>query len=164
MTVQSFYTQVIMASPVFRSTMPIKDVMLLEPVTRDAVQKIIMTANQAGITLQVLETYRSEERQQQLFDQGATQLQQVGVHHFGLACDLGIVIGGQVNWKCSYDIIGTYAKQFGLVWGGNWGDATKPHSFRDFDHVQRIAVADQPKLFDGSWYPAPDYQADVSQE
>ena len=159
MTIPSFYTTVLQVHPSFHSTMPLKDVALLEPVTRDAVSKIITTAMAAGVQLQVLETYRSAERQAQLFDQGATQLQQVGVHHYGLACDLGIVVGGQVNWKADYSIIGRLAAQFGLVWGGDWGTPQNPHSFRDYDHVQRISVADQAKLFSGDWYPPPNYVA-----
>lgn len=155
----SFYTQVLAADRRFHSLVPIQDLMMLEPVTRGAVEKIIQFATQAGVQLKVLETYRSVERQAELFRQGATKLQQVGVHHYGLACDLGIVIGGQVNWKANYAVIGGYAKTFGLVWGGDWGEPDKPHTFRDYDHVQRIAVADQEKLFNGSWYPAPDYLA-----
>jgi hypothetical protein len=157
--VPSFYTTVIQTSPAFHSTTPVRDVNLLEPVTRDAVAQIIKFATQAGVTLQVLETYRSAELQQEYYRRGVTQLQQVGVHHYGLACDLGIVVAGEVNWKANYDILGNYAKQFGLVWGGDWGTPDQPHSFRDYDHVQRIAVADQPALFAGTWYPAPSYRA-----
>jgi hypothetical protein len=155
----SFYTDILAKSPVFHAKMPIRDVMLLEPVTRDAVQKIIKFAGQEGVTLQVLETYRSQELQEAYFARGATQLKTVGVHHYGLACDLGIVIGGQVNWKADYSILGKYAAQFGLVWGGDWGTPSAPHSFRDYDHVQRIAVADQAKLFSGAWYPDNNYTA-----
>jgi len=157
--VTSFYTETIMKSPAFLLPAPYRGLDLLEPVTRDIIQKIIQAALTAGTTLQVLETFRSEARQQALFAQGATQLQQVGVHHYGLACDLGIVIGGQVNWKADYSVLGRYASQFGLVWGGDWGHPANPGSFRDYDHVQRIAVADQTKLFDGSWYPPQDYVA-----
>jgi hypothetical protein len=159
MTVQSFYTDVIMKSPVFHSVTPIRDVSLLEPVTRDAVANIIKTAGLAGIKLMVLETYRSAELQLEYFNRGVTQLREVGVHHYGLAADLGVVIAGQVNWKANYDFLGKYGLQFGLVWGGDWGAPLAPHSFRDYDHVQRIAVADQSKLFNGSWYPDPAYRA-----
>lgn len=159
MTVQPFYSDVIMKSGVFHSITPIRDVALLEPVTREAVANIIKTAGLAGVTLQVLETYRSEELQLEYYHRGVTQLRNVGVHHYGLACDLGIVVAGQVNWKADYSILGKYAAQFGLVWGGDWAAPSAPHSFRDLDHVQRISVADQGKLFDGSWYPEPNYKA-----
>ena len=43
----------------------------------------------------------------------------------------------------------------GLIWGGDWGNDTIVHSFVDADHVQRVNVADQAKLFDLSWYRMP---------
>jgi hypothetical protein len=80
------------------------------------------------------------------------------VHHFGLACDLGIVVAGQINWKADYGILGQLAQKHRLVWGGDWGTPDRPHSFRDYDHLQRIDVADQHQLFDGSWYPIHTYE------
>ncbi len=159
MTVPSFYTNNIMVDDRFHSRMPIKDLNLLEPVTREAVQDIIRHAGLAGVQLIVLETFRSQELQEIYFERGVTQLRNVGVHHYGLACDLGIAVAGQVNWKADYSILGDLAARCGLVWGGDWGTPDKPHSFRDYDHVQRIAVADQPKLFSGEWYPEPSYVA-----
>jgi hypothetical protein len=84
----SFYTNVIMNDPRFNSTKRIADPELLEPVTRDLVQAIITDAAVNGLKLMIFETYRSQARQIALFNQGATKLKQVGVHHFGLACDL----------------------------------------------------------------------------
>lgn len=159
MTVPSFYTTVLAKSNVFHSTTPIRDINLLEPETKDAVMKIIAAAAQGGIHFQVLETYRSQELQQLYFEKGVTQLRTVGVHHYGLACDLGIVVAGQVQWKADYSVLGKYAKMYNLVWGGDWGAPQISHTFQDDDHVQRIAVADQAKLFDGSWYPDPSYVA-----
>ncbi|MDE2096292.1 MAG: M15 family metallopeptidase [Patescibacteria group bacterium] len=155
--IPSFYTTVIQKSAAFHSTTPCRDIRLLEPVTRDAVFRVIGLARESGVTLQVLETYRSQELQEHYYERGATQLRTVGVHHYGVACDLGIVIAGQVNWKADYSILGKLAKRAGLVWGGDWGSPERFHSFRDYDHVQRIAVADQDKLFSGSWYPSPSY-------
>lgn len=160
MIVPSFYTNNLMVDPRFHSRMPLKDLNLLEPVTRECVQDIIKLAGLAGVTLAVLETYRSQELQEVYYERGATQLKTVGVHHFGLACDLGVMVAGQINWKADYSILGRLAAQIGLVWGGDWGTPDKPHSFRDYDHVQRIAVADQPKLFSGEWYPDPNYLPD----
>lgn len=155
----SFYTQNIMTDDRFHSAMPVKDLNLLEPVTRAAVQEIIKMAGLSGVNLVVLETYRSQELQEVYFERGVTQLKNVGVHHYGLACDLGITVAGQINWKADYSILGKLAAQQGLVWGGDWGTPDQPHSFRDYDHVQRVAVADQAKLFSGEWYPTPDYKA-----
>jgi LAS superfamily LD-carboxypeptidase LdcB len=78
------YTDIIMTDPRFNSTKRIADPELLEPTTRDLVQAIIADAAVNGLKLMIFETYRSQARQQALFNQGATKLKQVGVHHFGL--------------------------------------------------------------------------------
>ena len=154
----SFYTDVIMPSPSFNSVNRVADVNLLEPVTRSAVAKIIQQAQATyGISLIVFETYRSQARQTQLFNQRATELKIVGVHHFGLACDLVKNIGGQPSWKGDFSFLGALAKANNLVWGGNWGHPQPPPGFKDLDHVQRCSVAMQPQLFAGTWYPDATY-------
>src|SRR4051812_25117130 len=101
----SFYTDVIVNDPRFHTTQPVHDIMLLEPVTRAAVQAIIADAKNAGIELGAFETYRSKERQELLYQQKATKLQKVGVHHYGLACDLVKMIGNQPSWKGSFEFL-----------------------------------------------------------
>jgi D-alanyl-D-alanine carboxypeptidase len=153
----SFYTDVIQSNPLFGSPNRVADLDLLEPVTRDAVQQIVADAAKQGIKLMVFETYRSQQRQTELFNQGATKLRTVGVHHFGLACDLVKDINGQPSWKGNFDFLKDLAENNGLIWGGDWGNDTVVHSFVDSDHVQRINVSDQAKLFNLSWYPDDDY-------
>ena len=75
------------------------DLDLLEPVTRSLVQQAVQEAATLGISLMVFETYRSQDRQLDLFDQGKSQLHTVGVHHDGLACDLVRDVCGQPSWK-----------------------------------------------------------------
>lgn len=149
----NFYQDVISTDPRFASITRISDVMLLEPITRAAVQAIIAGAARQGITLVAFETYRSQQRQSALFAQGATQLQTVGVHHYGLACDLVCLVGGELSWKPDYSFLGPLAKANGLVWGGDWGEPSVRHSFVDLDHVQRCSVSQQDELFAGTWYP-----------
>ncbi len=153
----NFYTDVLlsMATPAGRSADP----WLLEPITRAAVRNIIDTAKaELGIDLMVFETYRSQARQELLFAQHATKLKTVGVHGYGLACDIVKSIHGEPSWKGDFSFLGPLAKRFGLIWGGDWGEPG-PHSFRDFDHVQRCLVEDQEKLFAGLWYPDQQYLA-----
>jgi hypothetical protein len=157
----SFYTDVIQQNPTFASADRIDDLGLLEPVTRQAIQAILASANAAGTPLLVFETYRSEQRQQMLFQQGATKLQNVGVHHYGLACDLVKNIGGQPSWKGDFSFLKALAEANGLIWGGDWGNGHVVHSFQDDDHVQRINVADQSKLFNLSWYPDDAYRPEI---
>jgi hypothetical protein len=153
----SFYTDVIRNSPSFESPIRIDDLGLLEPVTRRAVQSIISGAQAKGIALMVFETYRSAARQRQLFQEKKTKLSEVGVHHYGLACDLVKNVGGKPNWDGDFSFLKQLAEAAGMIWGGDWGNALVVHSFVDADHVQRINVGDQAKLFNLSWYPDENY-------
>jgi D-alanyl-D-alanine carboxypeptidase len=157
----SFYVDVIRNSANFNSPNRVADLAMLEPITRAAVQAIVAGARQQDINLMVYETYRSEQRQQELFRQGATKLQAVGVHHYGLACDLVKSVNGEPNWKGDFSFLKGLGEANGLIWGGDWGNGSVIHSFVDADHVQRINVADQGRLFNLSWYPEDAYRPQI---
>jgi hypothetical protein len=153
----SFYTDVIARDARFRSAARVNDNSLLEPATRQLVERLIAAAKQIGIDVMVFETYRSQERQQALFECGATKLRAVGVHHYGLACDIVRVVGGEPCWKGDFTFLGQLAQSCGLIWGGDWGAPQIKHSFVDSVHVQRCTVARQGDLFSGVWYPDESY-------
>ncbi len=155
----NFFQDVIKNDQRFTSTKCISDVALLEPTFRGHVQAIIADAAAHGVTLIAFETYRSNERQEQLFNQGASKLKTVGVHHYGLACDLVRLAGGEPSWKGDFGIVGQLAKAHGLIWGGDWGAPAEKHTFVDPYHVQRCSLSDQAKLFREEWYPPDDYVA-----
>ena len=155
----SFYTDVIAKSPKFNSVKRIDDLELLEPTTRAAVEAIVAGAKQTyGVDLMVYETFRSQARQTALFNQHASQLKVVGVHHFGLACDLVKKVGGSPSWKGDFSFLGALGRAHGMIWGGDWGHPSPPtHGFVDDDHVQRCAVPRQHALFTQAWYPDAGY-------
>lgn len=153
----SFYDDVIRCHPEYQSTRRIAAAELLEPATRDAVVNIVRAARGMGLPLYAFETYRSRERQQELFRQGATQLQAVGVHHYGLACDLVRVVDRELRWDVDYAFLGDLARENGMIWGGDWGRRGVTPTFVDAAHLQRVAVEHQPALFAGEWYPDADY-------
>jgi hypothetical protein len=154
----NFYADVIQKDPRFHSTERVADINLLEPITQQAVLNIIQDAKESlGIELMVFETYRSQELQEIYFERGVTQLQKVGVHHYGLAADIVKVKNGQPNWDGDFGFLQKLANKYNLVWGGDWGRPDEPHSFRDVDHVQRITVDDQAVLFAGAFYPDETY-------
>jgi hypothetical protein len=155
--VGNFFTDVVSNDPRFNAVARIDDVALLEPMTRELVQRIVAGAKSLGIDVMIYETYRSEARQQELFRQHATQLQRVGVHHYGLACDIVKVINGEPSWKGDYSFLGQLAHSAGLIWGGDWGNPGVKHTFFDGVHVQRCTVARQTELFAGTWYPDGSY-------
>ena len=149
------YTDVIQKDARFDATTLVHDMALLEPRTRAAVVAILADAKTHGVDYMVFETFRSQARQQLLFTQGATKLRTVGVHHYGLACDIVKSIGGVPSWKGDFSLLGVLAKAHGLVWGGDWGSPGAHHPFIDSDHVQRCTLAEQVGLFAGTWYPLP---------
>ncbi len=153
----SFYTDVISRDARFGSMVRIGDASLLEPMTRKLVERVVTSARQMGIEVMIYETYRSQERQQELFNNGATKLKTVGVHHYGLACDIVRVAGGEPSWKGDFSFLGQLAQSSGLIWGGDWGAPHIKHSFVDSVHVQRCTVARQGDLFAGIWYPDETY-------
>jgi hypothetical protein len=153
----TFYTDVIALDSRFRSAARVNDSTLLEPVTRQLVERLVAASKQMGIDVMVFETYRSQERQQALFECGATKLRAVGVHHYGLACDIVRVVGGEPCWKGDFTFLGQLAQSCGLIWGGDWGAPQVKNSFVDSVHVQRCTVARQGDLFSGVWYPDETY-------
>lgn len=149
----NFYQDVIVKDHRFHSVQPINDLMLLEPNMRRKVLAILDESKKQGHPLYVFETYRSTDRQLKLYEQGATQLKKVGVHHYGLACDLVQKNAkGEYDWNMNYNFLGMIAGNHGLVWGGSW-------RFKDVVHVQWLKVGDQTKLFNGSFYPDNSYNA-----
>jgi hypothetical protein len=153
----NFFTDVISKDERFNSTKRVADMNLLEPITRQKVEAIIADARANGVELMAFETFRSQARQAELFNQGATKLRNVGVHHYGLACDIVKVVAGEPSWKGSFVLVGQLAHGHGLIWGGDWGAPQIRHSFIDLVHVQRCSIANQAGLFRGEWYPEDDY-------
>lgn len=153
----SFYDDVIKQSFYFNSPSLVHDMNMLEPNTRAAVQAILAEAAAAGEPLLVFETYRSVQRQEELFKRGATQLSEVGVHHYGLGADLVKSVNGSPSWKGSFAFMSALAKKHGLVSGVDWGHPEVKHLFYDGAHVQRISVKDQDRLFAGEFYPDHSY-------
>ena len=154
----NFYKDVICRDRRFETLLQVRDMDLLEPTFRAKVEGILADAKAKGVELLVLETYRSRARQFALYHKGTTELKTVGVHHFGLACDIGIVkAGDSIDWKADYGILAMLALARRAIWGGDWGTPRKPHNFRDYDHVQAISVRRQTMLFNGTWYPSGNY-------
>lgn len=153
----NFYTDTIMKDPRFKSTKVIADPALLEPVMRARVEALLADARAHGWEVMIFETFRSQARQVQLFNAKATQLKKVGVHNYGLACDIVRQVAGKPSWKGDFSFLGELARLHGLIWGGDWGTPGQVHSLVDPVHVQRCAIKDQGPLFRGEWYPDVNY-------
>jgi hypothetical protein len=154
----SFYTDVLRKDPRFGTLQVVNDLALLQPGFRAKVEALIADASSQGVTLHVLETYRSQARQHYLFTKGATKLSHVGCHGYGVAVDLGLMTPHGVDPNGShYEALRLLCTKHKAIWGGDWGLPAEAHSFRDYDHCQGVPLFRQNEMFAGSWYPADDY-------
>lgn len=136
------------------------DVDILHPQFAFSVLKLFINAHKEGLRVCIFETYRSQERQLDLFNKGKTKLSKNGMHHFGVATD--IVFRTEKNhpiWQGDWAALGKIGKELGLFWGGDW------ESFRDYPHFQLIpaTVSDQAKIINGDYPPHDDKVRDYVQ-
>jgi len=153
----SFFEDVIRSDSRFNSVKRVADINLLEPVTRSAVSRIVEDAGALGIDLMVFETYRSQARQQELFNQVRRSFGSWESTISDSQLTWSKLLVAKPSWKGDFSFLGRLAHEHGLIWGGDWGDPAVPHTFIDAVHVQRCAVSLQPALFRGSFYPDADY-------
>jgi hypothetical protein len=108
---------------------------LLYPPFAFALLRLFATARSEGLRIAIYETYRSQERQLDLFNKGATKLKKNGMHHFGIACDIVFLDGvGNPSWGAGHNWtrLGAIGRELGLEWGGTWT------SFIDKPHFQLV--------------------------
>jgi hypothetical protein len=153
----NFYTDTIQKDGRFSTTARVNDLNLLEPHVRAKVLAILHDAAAHGVSLMVYETFRSEARQLQLFNAGASKLRTVGCHGYGLAADIVFNVGGEPSWKGDFSLLAHLARAHQLISGSDWGHPSRPTSFVDADHVQWLPVWRQGALFRGEWFPSGDY-------
>ncbi len=158
--VTSWFTEVIKRDPRFNSIKPVKDISLLFPPFRAKIVTLVADARAVGHDLRTAETYRSQALQEKYYAEHTTRLRTVGVHHYGLAVDLVLYIGGvwEQRGERYYSILEPLCQKYKLVYGADWGfPPPSAHDFNDWGHIQMIPVLRQAELFAGQWYPTADY-------
>lgn len=112
----------------------IKSELLLMPLFLHKIKAVIKEhKDNTGENMVILETYRTQERQDSLYAKGRTAPGDIvtsakrSFHTLGMACDLicdndPIKGGIQDPYKASWEALGSTVLKHGLVWGGNWGD------------------------------------------
>lgn len=109
-----------------------RDVNELTPAAQKACRLFLKKCEEAGLNIFITETYRSQERQNELYAQGRTEPGQIVTwtlhsrHTSRRAWDIA------VNGPILYDIsvierAGEIGKQLGITWGGYWDTPDKPH-------------------------------------
>lgn len=124
------------------------DISVLYPKFTFLILKLFNSAHKEGLKICIFETYRSQERQLHLFNEGKTKLKKNGMHYFGVAVD--IVFRNERNhpvWQGDWEKLGSIGRKLGLYWGGDW------KSFKDYPHFQFIPATrnDQAKIINGDY-------------
>src|SRR3989339_1118908 len=136
----NWYRDKIKIHPKYKLNQIVSDLSFLYPGFAFLIIKTFALARREKLRVHIFETYRSQERQLDLFNRGRSKLRANGMHHFGVATDIIFLDknnnpswSDEHNWKR----LGEIGKSFGLTWGGDWP--------WDKPHFQFITVAAQHK-------------------
>jgi len=108
---------------------------------KERVEHFLSLCKDEGIDLLVTSTYRDNESQQALYEQGRTTAGKVVTnakagdswHNWRCAVDVVPLVNGKPNWDGSDPVwskIGELGEQAGLEWAGRW------RSFKELAHFQ----------------------------
>lgn len=110
----------------------------LQPVFQEQAAQLILRGLRAGLRPEIVEGYRTQERQNELYEQGRSQSGQVvtktkkSMHTQGLAIDIAqLDENGNITYDASpgfWEEMGAIGKSLGMIWGGDWKSIQdKPH-------------------------------------
>ena len=107
----------------------------LSPEMRELFYRFHDKMREAGQDFIVTCTYRPQEEQDKLYNQGRTELGAIvtwtrhSKHTERVAFDIAIMKNGKISWDgADYVIAGKIAEEVGLEWGGNWmKNPDRPH-------------------------------------
>ena len=113
----------------------------LIPLAKERVERFLSLCKDEGIDLLVTSTYRDNESQQALYEQGRTTAGKVVTnakagdswHNWRCAVDVVPIVNGKPNWDGLHpvwDQIGKLGEQAGLEWAGRW------RTFKELAHFQ----------------------------
>ena len=118
-----------------RGSLPmITDLQALHPYFRDKVIELIKVCKAAGITLAIVESYRTPAKQAQYYAMGNQYTSTAGGqsrHQYGLAVDVVPVVDSVAVWNNTrlWKKIGLVGERLGLRWGGRWRVTYDPGHF-----------------------------------
>jgi hypothetical protein len=118
----------------------ITDLSALHPYFRDKIQQLIHSCSQKGITLVVVESFRTKAKQAEYFGMGRKYTRSKGgksKHQYGLACDVVPIVNGVPQWddKILWRAVGMEGEKLGLRWGGRWRTPYDPAHFEWTDGI-----------------------------
>lgn len=111
-----------------------RDIKELSPLAQIACNLFMEECKKAGLNVCITETYRPQERQNWLYEQGRTRAGNVVTwtkqsrHTSKLAWDICKNIKGQeYSDGAFFAKCGEIAKRLDITWGGTWNTPDKPH-------------------------------------
>ncbi len=132
-------------SPKFHSLEPVRDLDLLYPPFRIKIELLLRKAEGANLPVMVFETFRSQERQEKLYEQKRTKIRSNGGHYFGVCADLVWTLdSGAPSWEepfaGAWESLAGIGRRLNLIWGGDWKRfVDKPHwqYYKSLDDVRK---------------------------
>lgn len=121
----------------------------LVPKVQDLCNQFIAKCKEAGIIVIITSTYRDNEAQTKLYNQGRTTSGKIvtnakagqSIHNYRLAFDFCPIVDGQAAWQDTLLFIkyGSIGKSLGLTWGGDFKSIKDmPH----FEYTNGLTLAD----------------------
>ena len=111
-----------------------KDISELTAAAQKACRLFLTECERRGLKVRITETYRSQERQNYLYEQGRTRPGKVVTwthnsrHTSRRAWDICQNVRGQEYVsKAFFKACGDVAKKYGITWGGLWSTPDTPH-------------------------------------
>lgn len=111
-----------------------RDISELSPAAQQACRLFLKKCEEKGLKVLITETYRSQERQNYLYEQGRTRSGKIVTwtknsrHTSRRAWDICQNIKGKEYSDSSFfAACGKIAKELGITWGGEWNLADTPH-------------------------------------
>lgn len=122
----------------------------LHPEVQSAKEQLINNVQKKGISIQIVEGFRSVEEQDELYERGRMKVGKIvtnakggqSYHNYGLAIDFAILDKetNQLSWDIKKDgnkngiadwhEVVQEAKKLGFSWGGDW------KKFKDYPHLE----------------------------
>ena len=95
----------------------------------------VKSANKAGIPVAIFETFRTPQRQDQIYAQGRTTPGNIvsnakgwqSWHQFGVAADIALLIDGRWSWDFDPKEVSKHFDTDKLIWGGTFKNFDGPH-------------------------------------
>jgi hypothetical protein len=130
-----------------RGSLPmIADLEALHPYFRDKVEELIRICQKDGITLAIVETYRTPSKQAEYYAMGKKYTSTPGGksrHQYGLAVDVVPIVDSVAVWNNHrlWKKIGIVGERLGLRWGGRWKVLYDPGHFEWIGGLSRHDLA-----------------------